>query len=147
MKKENCNCKEISCKKDCTIKHTHKGFLCEKCEPVADAKLKNDNMTFHKTTFEDFLADKHADQYYGTDDMMPDDLVDWIDNLSVDELIEFADEFIKHFIDKRIIEEELEKMKKEINTADTSRGEKAIYNQALQDLKHTLLKDVNKLKS
>ena len=112
-------------------------------------------MIFHKTTFEDFLADKHADQYYGTDDMMPDDLVDWINNLSVDELIEFADEFIKHFIDKRIVEEEIDKrieIHKELETQfvgkieDIKNGVKTdnphiFVIEQIQDLKHALLKD------
>lgn len=29
-----CNCKEMSCPKDCTKNHTHKGFFCEVCNPV-----------------------------------------------------------------------------------------------------------------
>ena len=84
-------------------------------------------MTFHKTTEEEF--DRICEEKN-------------IPYLAVVPLYNFISQ---NFIDKRIIEEiieeELEKMKKEINTADTSRGEKAIYNQALQDLKHTLLKD------
>lgn len=28
-----CNCKEMTCQKDCGINHTHKGFSCEKCVP------------------------------------------------------------------------------------------------------------------
>ena len=37
--KEECNCKETSCIKDCTKNHTHKGFFCNKCEPEASAKM------------------------------------------------------------------------------------------------------------
>lgn len=44
--------------------------------------------------FEDFLKDKHAENYIGTDDDMPDAFEHWLSNLDVDELIEFADEAI-----------------------------------------------------
>ena len=33
---DKCECKKISCKKECKQNHTHKGFFCEKCEPPAD---------------------------------------------------------------------------------------------------------------
>ena len=36
---EKCNCKEMSCYKDCTSRHTHKGFFCEKCEPKVMERL------------------------------------------------------------------------------------------------------------
>lgn len=36
---EKCDCKEMSCKKDCKQKHTHKGFFCNICEPVASSKM------------------------------------------------------------------------------------------------------------
>ena len=45
--------------------------------------------------FEDFLANEHAQQYTGLDDMMPDDFNDWLANLGVDELIEYADEALR----------------------------------------------------
>ena len=44
--------------------------------------------------FEDFLKDKHAEQYHGLDDDMPDAFEHWLSNLDVDELIKFADEAI-----------------------------------------------------
>jgi len=44
--------------------------------------------------FEDFLKDKHSEDYMGTDDDMPDSFEHWLSNLQVDELIEFADEAI-----------------------------------------------------
>jgi hypothetical protein len=46
-----------------------------------------------KYTFEDFLMEKHSEQYVGTDDMMIDDFNDWVQNLGVDELIEYGDKF------------------------------------------------------
>ena len=48
-----------------------------------------------KQTFEDFLMEKHSEQYIGTKHAMVDDSADWITNLDVDELIEFADKFQK----------------------------------------------------
>ena len=44
-------------------------------------------------TFIEFLADKHADGYMGTDDNMPADFDRWQTELQVDELIEYADEY------------------------------------------------------
>lgn len=43
--------------------------------------------------FEDFLTDKHAKQYTGTDDNMSDDFNKWLQNLSVDEWLKYGDEF------------------------------------------------------
>ncbi len=46
-------------------------------------------------TFENFMMDKHADQYIGTKDGMVDDCGDWLEGLSVDEWLEFGDKYIK----------------------------------------------------
>jgi len=55
-------------------------------------------------TFEDFLVDKHAEQYQGLDDEMPDDCDDWICDLSVDDLIEYGEKY-----GKEIRKEQIEK--------------------------------------
>ena len=44
-------------------------------------------------TFEQFLQDKHAKQYVGLDDDMPDDFDQWLQDLSVDEWIAYGDLF------------------------------------------------------
>ncbi len=36
---QECACKEASCKKDCSSKHTHKQFFCDFCEPEACKKM------------------------------------------------------------------------------------------------------------
>lgn len=46
-------------------------------------------------TFEDFLREKHAEQYSGLDDDMPDDCEKFIDELEPYELISYADKFAK----------------------------------------------------
>ena len=43
--------------------------------------------------FEAFLIDKHAAQYTGLDDGMPDDYEAWLVELDVDTLIKWADEW------------------------------------------------------
>lgn len=43
--------------------------------------------------FEDFLQDKHADQYIGLDDDMPDDYDNWLQELSSEEWIEYGNKF------------------------------------------------------
>jgi hypothetical protein len=40
--------------------------------------------------FEDYLQTKHAEQYTGLDDEMPDDYEDWLSNLDQEELIRYA---------------------------------------------------------
>ena len=40
--------------------------------------------------FESYLVDKHAEQYDGLDDEMPDNCSEWISNLDVDTLIAYA---------------------------------------------------------
>ena len=41
--------------------------------------------------FEDFLVEKHAEQYQGLDDEMPDDFSDWLQDLDVDVMLAYAD--------------------------------------------------------
>lgn len=55
-----------------------------------------------KQTFEDFLMDKHAEQYIGTKDCIVDDSNDWLSNLSSDEFIEYGDMFIKQELEKKV---------------------------------------------
>ena len=45
--------------------------------------------------FEDFLKEQHAKNYIGTDDDMPDAFDDWLTELDVDTLINYADIAIK----------------------------------------------------
>lgn len=47
------------------------------------------------TTFEQFLIDKHATQYLGTDDDMPDDFDEWLCQLTNDEWIKLGELFGK----------------------------------------------------
>lgn len=46
-------------------------------------------------TFEEYLQDRHAAQYYGTDDDMSDDFDGWLVNLEIDKVIEYADRWGK----------------------------------------------------
>ena len=50
-----------------------------------------------KQTFEDFLMEKHAEQYIGTKDCMVDDFNEWVLELGldIDEVIKYADKFQK----------------------------------------------------
>jgi hypothetical protein len=57
-------------------------------EAKEEARLEN-----KKNSFEDFLREKHSDQYVGLDDDMCDDESDWICNLDGDELITYADSY------------------------------------------------------
>jgi hypothetical protein len=44
-------------------------------------------------TFENFLIDKHADQYQGLDDEMPDDYNSWLEGLGIDDILSYAEEY------------------------------------------------------
>ena len=46
-----------------------------------------------KPDFERYLRDKHAEQYTGTDDFMPDDFEDWLCDLDIDDVIALANEW------------------------------------------------------
>lgn len=43
--------------------------------------------------FEDYLQDKHAAQYVGLDDEMPDDFNEWLQELDADEWILYAEKY------------------------------------------------------
>ena len=46
-------------------------------------------------TFEQFLTEKHAEDYIGTKTCMIDDFSDWLDALAPDDFIDYADQFAK----------------------------------------------------
>lgn len=43
--------------------------------------------------FEEFLTDKHAEDYHGLDDEMPDAFEAWLVELDIDTIIDYANEF------------------------------------------------------
>ncbi len=51
-----------------------------------------------KQDFENFLKEKHAEDYIGTDDDMPDDFENWLGGQSAEELIGFADEWTEKVV-------------------------------------------------
>jgi hypothetical protein len=48
-------------------------------------------------TFEEYLKEQHAEQYTGTDDDMPDDLDNWMSELSVSEVMIYADGWMAEY--------------------------------------------------
>ena len=55
--------------------------------------------------FEDYLDNVHANQYCGTDDLMPEDRIAWEEQLDKYEIIEFVDIFIEElYISKEDVE-------------------------------------------
>jgi len=43
--------------------------------------------------FEAYLAEIHAEQYIGAKDMMADDFAEWLQDLDIEEWIEYGDKF------------------------------------------------------
>jgi len=68
-------------------------------------------------TFEEFLMDKYADQHIGTKETLVDGFNDWLGELEVDDIIEYADEFNKEMLKKQK-EKIREKVKYIIRTAE-----------------------------
>lgn len=52
-----------------------------------------------KENFEDFLKNKHAENYMGTDDNMNDSFERYLENLQTDDMIALADEWTKLVIE------------------------------------------------
>lgn len=52
-----------------------------------------------KIDFEEYLIDKHAEQYEGLDDDMPDNYSEWLCELDVDVVIRWANEWAKGLIE------------------------------------------------
>ena len=46
-------------------------------------------------TFEQFLLEKYSEQYVGTDDCMVDDFSEWLEEVDLEDVIEYGDMFAK----------------------------------------------------
>jgi len=55
--------------------------------------IGTDDQIIKKESFEDFLMMKHADQYIGTKDGMIDDFPNWMEDLDLDQWLEYGDQF------------------------------------------------------
>lgn len=55
--------------------------------------VDKDDVEEVEITFENFLADKHGKEYTGLDDMMSQDFENWMETLSNEELINWAEEW------------------------------------------------------
>ena len=53
-------------------------------------------------TFEDFLKEKHAEQYTGLDDNMPNDYIDWVCKLDYGDMIKYVDEYVNQLTQELI---------------------------------------------
>jgi hypothetical protein len=60
-------------------------------------------------TFTEFLQEKHADGYMGTDDNMPDAFEAWLEDIQLDGVIEYGDEYRAEQVQK--IKDEVANMK------------------------------------
>ena len=65
------------------MKHREKLRLARKMSPKS------------KTPFEDYLKEVHAQDYIGTDDDMSDGFESWLEDLQIDDLIDYGNKFAK----------------------------------------------------
>ena len=49
--------------------------------------------------FENFLKEKHAEDYIGTDDYMADDFETFLENIDKEEMLQLADEWTKNVLE------------------------------------------------
>ncbi len=96
----------------------------------------------NKNIFENYLMEIHAKDYIGTDDDMPDDYENWLDNVDKNELIEFASKALSQQRQEIIEMIEKERKMQAYNTmAGNIRDEDAVgYNQALEEILNQLKK-------
>lgn len=76
-------------------------------------------------SFEDFLADKHANQFIGTKDTMIDDFNGWLEGLSPDEIIKYADQYTEQKV-KELLEACKEALKEFLVLYEKKAEQKAI---------------------
>lgn len=69
------------------------GYAPCRCEELR--KERQEELEALCPTFEMFLIDRHADQYVGLDDEMPDDCSGWMGNLEFDNIMKYAEEYGK----------------------------------------------------
>jgi len=83
-------------------------------------------------TFEDFLIDKHAENYIGSKDSMIDDFNDWLCDLETDDFLKYGDMFAKELpkIDNKecvdILKHHYEMRKMQCGFYKTSKEAKAL---------------------
>jgi hypothetical protein len=56
---------------------------------------RDEELDVYRQSFEDFLVEKHAEQYVGLDDNMVEDCEDWISFKDVDDITKLAEEYGK----------------------------------------------------
>jgi hypothetical protein len=64
-----------------------------RCEEYKEKR--EEELMAYCPTFEDFLWEKHAEQYAGSKDCMVEDAEDWIDMLEAHEISDYAEEYGK----------------------------------------------------
>ena len=87
--------------------------------------------------FEDFLMEKHAEQYISTKDKMIGGFNEWVQDLGADEFIEYGNQALIQI--KRGLLEKIEKLKKIEETSYHCFDTSAIkYNQCLSQVKQII---------
>ena len=69
----------------------------EALQVLVDLAQRYLKMEMPPKTFEDYLMEKHAEQYIGTKDCMIDDFNKWVQELGIDEIIELGEKFASNF--------------------------------------------------
>ena len=57
-----------------------------------------------KIDFEGFLMEKHSEHYMGTDDAMPDAFADWVQDLEIEDFINYGNEYCNKFGSQKVPE-------------------------------------------
>ena len=79
--------------------------------------------------FEDFLMEKHAENYMGSDDDMSDKFDDWLTDLEIDDIIKYAD---------KALNIQQEEFKKTLNSG------RRMYQLGINEQKNEIIKVIEK---
>jgi len=60
-----------------------------------------------KNRFEEFLKDRHREQFIGTKDIIIDDFEDWLTRLDIDQWINYG-EWFGNLVEKKLLEKQIE---------------------------------------
>ena len=86
----------VDCIKWCNCKDPSEVAKCETCGLAI--KVGPNVRSEMKIDFEQFLMEKHAEDYVCTDDMMPDAFADWVQDLEADDVIRYGNLYAEQIL-------------------------------------------------
>lgn len=95
--------------------------------------MNKQTKTMEKKTFEDFLMKKHAEEHIGTKETLIDSFDDWLSDLEIDDIIDYADIVLNK--QKRDMIKIVEKMRDKLEDRMMDREAVEAINNMFKELK------------